>query len=293
MAARPSALSLSTYKPTSRTLFNCSAWLGHQVRPERILKTSKIRLSRRWLAMPKKVYAVKSGRRTGIFNTWDEAKAQVNGYSGAQFKSFSDAESASNYMKASKPSSTPYSSASCKSRNTSSIENSSDIYSSKSFDLPGLIGKQKLEIYVDGSSLKNGRAGAKAGWGMYFGDEDSRNSSGPVTGEQTNNRAELTALKRALDHVNDKDKTYVIHTDSQYTLSAINTWGEWWEKNDWKLSSTGKQVKNQDLIKDIRTTLKALHSEGYDVELSKVKGHSDIHGNEQADLLAREGARRS
>lgn len=35
-----------------------------------------------------KFYVVWKGRRTGIFNTWDECSAQVNGYPGAQYKSF-------------------------------------------------------------------------------------------------------------------------------------------------------------------------------------------------------------
>ncbi len=35
-----------------------------------------------------KFYVVWKGRRTGIFTTWDEAKAQVNGFAGAQFKAF-------------------------------------------------------------------------------------------------------------------------------------------------------------------------------------------------------------
>lgn len=35
-----------------------------------------------------KYYVVWKGRRTGIFKTWDEASAQVNGFAGAQFKSF-------------------------------------------------------------------------------------------------------------------------------------------------------------------------------------------------------------
>ena len=35
-----------------------------------------------------KFYVVWKGRRTGIFTTWDECSAQVNGYPGAQYKSF-------------------------------------------------------------------------------------------------------------------------------------------------------------------------------------------------------------
>lgn len=35
-----------------------------------------------------KFYVVWKGRRTGIFNTWDECSAQVSGYADAQFKAF-------------------------------------------------------------------------------------------------------------------------------------------------------------------------------------------------------------
>lgn len=39
--------------------------------------------------MPKtKFYVVWKGRRTGIFNTWDECSAQVSGYPDAQYKAF-------------------------------------------------------------------------------------------------------------------------------------------------------------------------------------------------------------
>lgn len=36
--------------------------------------------------MSSKVYAVKKGRHPGIYNSWDDCKKQVNGYSGAEFK---------------------------------------------------------------------------------------------------------------------------------------------------------------------------------------------------------------
>ena len=35
-----------------------------------------------------KLYVVGRGRKTGIFLTWDETKAQVDGYAGARYKSF-------------------------------------------------------------------------------------------------------------------------------------------------------------------------------------------------------------
>lgn len=46
----------------------------------------------------KKYYAVKAGRKTGIFQTWGECKKQVDGYSRAIFKSFSTMEEAEKYL---------------------------------------------------------------------------------------------------------------------------------------------------------------------------------------------------
>ena len=36
----------------------------------------------------KKFYAVQNGRVPGVYLTWDECKKQVDGYSGASYKSF-------------------------------------------------------------------------------------------------------------------------------------------------------------------------------------------------------------
>lgn len=44
--------------------------------------------------MASKYYAVKAGKIPGIYRTWDECKAQVHGYSGAIYKSFSNEEEA-------------------------------------------------------------------------------------------------------------------------------------------------------------------------------------------------------
>ena len=44
--------------------------------------------------MAKKFYAVKNGKTPGIFETWDECKKSVDGYSGAVFKSFKTIEEA-------------------------------------------------------------------------------------------------------------------------------------------------------------------------------------------------------
>lgn len=49
--------------------------------------------------MAKKVYAVRVGRKPGIYHTWDEAKAQVDGFKGPVFKGFTSMEEAEAFMK--------------------------------------------------------------------------------------------------------------------------------------------------------------------------------------------------
>ena len=44
--------------------------------------------------MAKKYYAVKTGRKTGVIDTWGECQKQVTGFSGAEFKSFGTLEEA-------------------------------------------------------------------------------------------------------------------------------------------------------------------------------------------------------
>lgn len=45
-----------------------------------------------------KFYAVKRGRTTGIFNSWDECKNNTDGYPSAEFKSFKTAGEAAEYL---------------------------------------------------------------------------------------------------------------------------------------------------------------------------------------------------
>lgn len=45
-----------------------------------------------------KYYAVRRGRTTGIFTTWDECKKNVTGYSGAEYKSFTSREDAQRFI---------------------------------------------------------------------------------------------------------------------------------------------------------------------------------------------------
>lgn len=46
-----------------------------------------------------KFYAVKNGRRTGIFSSWSECEEQVKGFKGALYKGFTTKQEAETYLK--------------------------------------------------------------------------------------------------------------------------------------------------------------------------------------------------
>lgn len=48
--------------------------------------------------MGSKFYAVRKGRKPGIYTAWDECKQHVAGYSGAEYKSFVNQQDAQNYL---------------------------------------------------------------------------------------------------------------------------------------------------------------------------------------------------
>lgn len=161
-------------------------------------------------------------------------------------------------------------------------------------------------IYCDGASKNNGKPGAIAGYGVFFGDGDSRNVARPLLGKvQTNQRAELSAILLALKviyeelsscEILDEPPTYYhIKTDSKYSINCILNWSKKWIKNSWK-SSKGEAVCNLDLIKEILLVLNYVN-QIYDefgldeLKLSYVPGHSGDYGNDQADALANTGVR--
>lgn len=151
--------------------------------------------------------------------------------------------------------------------------------------------KHTIDVYTDGASQNNQfKSKAKAGVGVWFGYDDKRNVSERLQGQQTNNRAELTAIIRAIETFNNPTKTTKttnqkvlnIITDSQYCKNGIEKWIQNWKKNGWKTAKR-KPVKNQDLWKQ----LDQLRTQN--IVFSWVKAHSGIEGNEQADQLAVQG----
>lgn len=168
-----------------------------------------------------------------------------------------------------------------------------------------------VKIYTDGSSLGNGKVGAVGGVGVYFGPGDGRNLSESLSGSrQTNQRAELTAIQRALE-LAPRDRKIVIYSDSNYAINCVTVWFQKWRTNSWQ-NSAGKAVENKDLVVKIIEMLEERYSmnrhrvddedkggsgDGHwergpaSVKFVWVKGHAKDEGNNAADELAVAAAR--
>ena len=121
-----------------------------------------------------------------------------------------------------------------------------------------------------------------------------RNVSEALKGElQTNQRAELTAIQRALEIV-PRDRDIHIYTDSNYSINCSTVWYVNWKKNNWT-TAQHEPVMNKDLILAIRALIDERDAKGSKTHMEWVKGHDKNPGNEAADKLAVTGsmARRS
>ena len=173
----------------------------------------------------------------------------------------------------------------------------SDLHS----ELSSLLFEEKQEdneidyyIYTDGSCINNGYENAAAGYGVYYSKNDVRNVSLTFDGLQTNNIAELLAIKHAFEQSReDLDNGFKIGivSDSTYAINSLTTYAEKREQNNWK----GK-IANRELIQEMYENMKEyIHSKK--IQFIKIKAHTtetDVHsiGNQHADILAYEASER-
>jgi ribonuclease HI len=141
-------------------------------------------------------------------------------------------------------------------------------------------GDQIVDIYTDGACWVNPGPG---GWGavLKYGAHEKELCGGEAT-ETTNNRMELTAPIRALDHLK-RPVVVRLYTDSTYVRNGITAWVPKWKANGW-LTAARQPVKNADLWVLLDAAV-ARH----DVEWHWVKGHAGHPDNEHADRLALQG----
>lgn len=208
-----------------------------------------------------KFYAVKKGRKTGIFTTWAECQKQVSGFPKAEFKSFISKQEADNWLKEIK----------------SSNENRRKSYS--------------VIVYTDGGSRNHGnkkgehvKKNDKAAWAYLIKYQGSIISDTDGEYGSTNNRMEIMALKKALLDLKQRElqnEKILVVLDSKYVLDAITKrWLQLWEKNGWK-TSAGTGVKNKELWMEISRLL----PEFSNLDYQWTKGHANDEGNNLVDEL--------
>ncbi|XP_041951329.1 ribonuclease H1 isoform X2 [Alosa pseudoharengus] len=140
-------------------------------------------------------------------------------------------------------------------------------------------------VYTDGCCEGNGRPGARAGIGVYWGPNHPLNVADRLGGRQTNQRAELQAACKALEQARDlKIKKLVLYTDSKFTINGVTSWVKKWKLNGWRLKGGGKITNQEDFER-----LDALNQE-LQVVWQHIPGHAGFAGNEEADRLSRLGA---
>ncbi len=210
-------------------------------------------------------YAVQKGKETGVFLTWPECQAAIQGVSGAKYKKFAKKEEAEAFV-----------SEGTKVQEKLVVKQTFAKQSSSEPD---------YYVYTDGACSNNGRVGSKAGIGIWFGEGDVRNVSQALSAGATNNVAELTAILRTHALIKpdlDVGKRVCIVSDSQYAIRCVETYGAKQASEGWT-----KDIPNKELVRRVYETYAGVEG----VKFLYVAAHTegkDRHsvGNAGADRLA-------
>ena len=196
----------------------------------------------------KKVYAVRKGKKTGLFYSWNECETVVSGYPGAEYKGFVTEEEANAYLGVKQEIVGDH--------NTDEItDNKLLAYVDGSFD--EALGKYAFGCIIitpNGETIKE------------FGNGDNpeslaiRNVAGEMLGAMY---AVKWAVKNGYDNI-----------ELHYDYEGIEKWavGEWKAKNTLTQKYAAFMNEQQSIIR---------------INFQKVKAHSGDFYNEEADRLAK------
>lgn len=200
--------------------------------------------------MAQKFYAVKEGRETGIFDSWDKCKEVVSGYKGAIYKSFNSKEEALSYLDGD-----------IKISENKDLMDMEDITSSTYVFVDGSFNPETLVYGCGGYLIVDEEKYIIQGSGSDKEMASMRNVAGEVLG------ATLAIKKAILLGV----KELVIY----YDYEGIKQWAE----GTWKRNKKGT-IEYYDFIQSIKDKIS--------LTFVHVKGHTGVEGNEDADKLAKD-----
>ena len=145
---------------------------------------------------------------------------------------------------------------------------------------------QATLVFADGACSGNPGPG---GWGVIIvtprGEVTELGGREPET---TNNRMELTAVGKALRHLERTPGPVHIYTDSTYVIQGITQWAFGWSRRGWK-TAEGGEVANALYWKRLMALVaerKQSLPEDSKVEWKYVRGHAGVPGNERVDEIA-------
>lgn len=199
--------------------------------------------------MAGKYYVVKVGKKPGIYQSWDQCKSMVHGYPGAVYKSFKTLTEAEAFL----------GSAATTAAAGSPVNE-----------------EQVPEVYafVDGSYNVATKVYGYGGFLVHHGakevlqgsgDEEEMASMRNVAGEVLGSMA---AIERAVELGLSEISIY-------YDYMGIEMWAD----GSWKRNKKGT-IAYYDYVNSVRDQIQ--------IHFVKVKGHSGVEGNEEADRLAKE-----
>ena len=226
-----------------------------------------------------KYYAVRRGRQTGIFNTWEACSAQVTGFAGAQFKSFATRAEAEAYLAGARQARQPArpSAERKPSPRPAPVRPRPAVAAPTALDAP-----PQTVIYTDGGCFVNPGPG---GYGaLVIADGHRRELSGGYR-RTTNNRMELMACIAGLRALHRPGAVRLV-TDSRYVANSLSKgWAKRWRAAKWLRA--GKPVPNADLwaiLLDLCDKRSAT--------VRWVRGHAGPAENERCHTLATKALQR-
>jgi len=209
----------------------------------------------------KKYYVVKKGITPGIYLTWDDCKKMVDGYPGAVYKGFATLTEAEAFLNGTPGVNVPVPNVGTKNAGVTSVEAVSE-------ELPAVY------AFVDGSFNPVTNVYGYGGFLFYNGEkvilqgagEDAemasmRNVAGEILGS-------MAAIQKALE-------LGLAEVTIYYDYAGI----EMWATGAWKRNKTGT-IQYHEYIRSVEDKIR--------INFVKVKGHSGIEGNEEADMLAKQ-----
>jgi ribonuclease HI len=128
-----------------------------------------------------------------------------------------------------------------------------------------------IHVWTDGACSGNP---GPAGLGVVIVDGDKETELSEYLGEGTNIIAELTAILRALETIDDRSRPVIVYTDSQFSIDMLT--------KGWKAK------KNVELVADVRETARGFK----DLRFVWVRGHANVPLNVRCDELARQAVAR-